>query len=78
MYYYIMDSPKNISEKRTQEKIKNILGLLGITGETVTVTPARSIEELTNMGLAKKYSTIVAVGGDRWYNYSSTDWNRQY
>lgn len=68
MYYYIMDTPKNISQRRTQEKIKDILGFLGIAGETVTVSPARSVEELTNMGLAKKYSTIVAVGGDLLIN----------
>lgn len=68
MYYYIMDSPKNSSQKREQEKIKDALGFLGIAGETVTVSPARTVEELTNMGLAKKYSTIVAVGGDRLVN----------
>lgn len=63
-----MDSPKNSSQKREQEKIKDALGFLGIAGETVTVSPARTVEELTNMGLAKKYSTIVAVGGDRLVN----------
>ncbi len=68
MYYYIMDSPKDAAEKKAQEKIKDYLGLLGIAGETVLVSPARSAEELTNMGLEKKYSTIVAVGGDRLVN----------
>jgi len=63
-----MDSPKDSGQKREQEKIKDALGFLGIAGETVTVSPARTIEELTNMGLAKKYSTIVAVGGDRLVN----------
>ncbi len=64
MYYYIFESAKNSSQKGLQEKIKDYLGFLGIAGETVTVSPARSVEELTQMGLDKKYSTIVAVGGD--------------
>lgn len=64
MYYYIFESAKNASQKNLQEKIKDYLGFLGIAGETVTVSPARSVEELTQMGLDKKYSTIVAVGGD--------------
>lgn len=68
MYYYIMDAPKNIGQKRQQEKIKDMLGFLGIAGETVTISPARTVEELTNMGLVKKYSTIVAIGGDRLIN----------
>lgn len=67
-----MDSPKNPSDKKTQEKIKDYLGLLGIAGETVLVSPARSAEELTSMGLEKKYSTIVAIGGDRLVNKIAT------
>jgi diacylglycerol kinase family enzyme len=64
MYYYIFESAKNTSQKNLHEKIKDYLGFLGIAGETMTVSPARSVEELTQMGIEKKYSTIVAVGGD--------------
>jgi diacylglycerol kinase family enzyme len=51
-----------------QEKVKSILGDLGIAGETVTPTPARTIEELTNLGIIKGYSTIVAVGSQNLVN----------
>lgn len=68
MYYYIFDSPKTRQQKNQQERIKNILGFLGITGEIARVSPARTVEELANMGLEKGYSTIVAVGGDELVN----------
>ncbi len=63
MYYYIMEPPKGNLVSR-QEKIKDILGDLGIAGETVTPSSARTIEELANLGIMKGYSTIVAVGGE--------------
>ena len=47
-----------------QEKIKDILGNLGIAGETVAPSAARTIEELTHLGIVKEYSTIVAVGSE--------------
>ena len=55
-----------------QEKIKNTLGDLGIAGETVTPTPARTIEELTHLGIVKGYSTIVAVGSEKLVNTVAT------
>lgn len=55
-----------------QEKIKNTLGDLGIAGETVTPTPARTIEELTHLGIIKGYSTIVAVGSEKLVNTVAT------
>jgi len=67
MYYYIMEPPKGNLVKR-QEKIKDILGDLGIAGETVTPSAARTIEELTHLGVMKGYSTIVAVGGESLVN----------
>jgi diacylglycerol kinase family enzyme len=51
-----------------QEKVKDILGDLGIAGETVTPSPARTIEELATLGLVKGYSTIVAVGSEKLVN----------
>lgn len=64
MYYYILESPKNNYEKKVQQKIKLILGELGIAGETVNVSPARSSKEAVKMGLIKGYKTMVAIGSD--------------
>ncbi len=63
MYYYIFDIKK--CRKRSQvEQIKDYLGELGISGEFIYPTAAQTAEELAELGLKKKYSTIVAVGGD--------------
>ncbi len=67
MYYYIMEPPKGKIATR-QEKIKDILGDLGIAGETVSSSAARTIEELTHLGIVKGYSTVVAVGGEALVN----------
>jgi len=62
-----MEPPKGKLVYR-QEKIKDILGDIGIAGETVTPSAARTIEELTQLGVMKGYSTIVAVGGESLIN----------
>jgi len=62
-----MESPKAKIVSR-QEKIKDILGDLGIAGETVSPSAARTIEELTHLGIIKGYSTIVAVGPESLVN----------
>lgn len=67
MYYYIMD-PAAGKAVQWQEKVKSILGDLGIAGETVTPSPARTIEELASLGVVKGYSTIVAVGSQNLVN----------
>ena len=66
MYYYIMEPAGNKSS--WQEKVKDTLGDLGIAGETVTPSPARTIEELASLGIIKGYSTIVAVGSEKIVN----------
>lgn len=71
MYYYILESASKKSES-FQEKVKNLLGDLGIAGETVMPTPARSIEELASLGIVKGYSTIVAVGSEKLVNKIAT------
>jgi len=71
MYYYIME-PAQKHELAWQEKVKNILGDLGIAGETVTPSPARTIEELAYLGVIKGYSTIVAVGSEKIINKITT------
>lgn len=67
MYYYIME-PAGRKTAVWQEKIKDILGDLGIAGETVMPSSARTIEELASLGVVKGYSTIVAVGSEKIAN----------
>lgn len=68
MYFYIFEAPKSSGARRTQEKVKFILGDLGIAGETLVPSPARTIEDLVNIALDKNYTTIVAAGSDRHLN----------
>lgn len=70
MYYYIMESAGKKAD--WQEKVKNILGDIGIAGETVVPSPARTVEELTTLGIVKGYSTIVAVGSESIANKVAT------
>ena len=64
MYYYVLESPSSRAIRQTYQKLRDILTNLGIAGEMVTASPARTPTELTQMGISKGYSTIVAVGGD--------------
>ncbi|MEI6040524.1 MAG: hypothetical protein WCP93_04215 [Candidatus Berkelbacteria bacterium] len=66
MYYYIMEPAS--AKASWQEKVKDTLGDLGIAGETVFPSPARTIEELAALGIMKGYSTIVAVGSEKIVN----------
>ncbi len=68
MYYYIFEQPKTGSVATQQNKIKNQLSFYGISGEISRVSPARSVEELTQIALAKQYNTVVAVGSDELIN----------
>lgn len=72
MYYYITEPPRSQSEQKTLEAARELLTNLGISGEFVTTSPARSVEELAELGVAKRYSTIVAVGSDRLINDVAT------
>lgn len=72
MYYYITEPPRSQSEHQALEKTRELLTNLGISGEFVTTSPARSIEELAELGVAKRYSTIVAIGSDRLINEVAT------
>lgn len=63
-----MEQPKNMVTKSIQKRIKNVLGFFGIEGEVGFASPARSVEEHTEIALAKNYSTIVAVGSDKIIN----------
>src|SRR3989304_6363352 len=47
---------------------KDLSGDLGIAGEAVSPSAARTIEELTHLGVVKGYSTIVACGSEMLVN----------
>ncbi len=68
MYYYIFESPKNSSERTYYERIRDIAREFSIAGEVTQSSPARSADELTQMGINKNYSTIVAIGSDEHVN----------
>lgn len=68
MYYYIFDQPKGSASTQTYNKIKDIVTNLGITGENVMLSPARTIEEAVQIGFIKGYSTFVAIGSDFMIN----------
>jgi diacylglycerol kinase family enzyme len=63
-----MEQPKNSSDKNLQTKIRDMVGMQGLAGETSVVSPARSVEELVDIALKKNYSTVVAVGSDKLIN----------
>jgi|GEM_PF-625262 len=67
MYFYIFDI-KKCRKKSQVEDIKNYLSMLGISGEFTYPTAALTCEELVDLGLNKKYSTIIAIGGDEIAN----------
>jgi len=68
MYYYILESPSSRAVRQQYQRLRDILTNLGIGGEMVVSSPARLPLELTEIGIEKGYSTIVAVGGDRHVN----------
>ncbi len=63
MYYYIFDQPQGANEYQRTAQIKERLGELGIAGEMTTPVPGRSVQDLVHNAVAKRYATIVAVGG---------------
>ncbi len=72
MYYYVIEPGKGAAFRSRIEKIKMILVDFGISGEIVTASPARTSRELVEIGLAKGYSTIVAVGDEVHANRVAT------
>ncbi len=63
MYYYIFEPPQGPKEYERTAQIKDLLSQLGIAGEMAAPQPGRSIEDLVKVAIAKRYSTIVTVGG---------------
>lgn len=68
MYYYIFESAKSSKTRSLYEKIRSYIVEYGIGGEIAVASPARTAEELTQMGLEKGYTTFVAVGSDHEVN----------
>jgi len=68
MYYYIFEPPKTSYERSYIERIRDVAREFGIVSEITQASPARSPEELAAMGIAKQYSTVVAVGDDSHVN----------
>lgn len=71
MYYYIFDLKKCRKNSQVAE-IKNYLSSLGISGEYTYPSAAYSAEDLVDLGLSKKYNTIVGIGGDELANKIAT------
>ena len=63
MYYYIFDPPRGAKEYERTAQIKEYLSVLGIAGEMTTPQPGKRVEDLVNLAVNKRYSTVVAVGG---------------
>lgn len=72
MYYYVFEQPKSSADRKAQAKVREHLEDLNIVGEMNVASPARSAEELTDMGLKRGVGTIVAVGSDRHINHVIT------
>lgn len=68
MYYYIFEAPQSTQERTYFEKIRDFARDFGIAGEITQASPARTPEELTQIGLEKNYTTIVAIGHDAHIN----------
>lgn len=68
MYYYVLESPQSRGIRQIHQKLRDILTHLGIAGEMVNSSPARTPAEQAYIGTTKGYSTIVAVGGDAHIN----------
>ena len=68
MYYYIFEPPLEAKEYERTTQIKELLSSLGIAGEMTNPTPGRTVEDLVELAVAKRYSTIIAVGNTELIN----------
>lgn len=71
MYYYIFDI-KKCKKKSLVTDIKDYLSVLGISGEFTYPTHAYTTKELVELGLSKKYNTIVGIGDEEIANEISS------
>ncbi len=68
MYYFVFEQPSNNQISRLHDHIRSKLEDLKIIKESVKANPVQSPEELTQEGLSKKFTTVVAVGSDNTIN----------
>lgn len=62
MYYYIFEPPQGPKEFERTAQIKELLSTLGIAGEMTAPLPGKTVEDLVELAIHKRYSTIIAVG----------------
>jgi len=72
MYYYILESPTSRNARNVYNHLRDDLTYLGITGEITVANPARPAHELVKIAIARGYTTIVVVGGDKIINDVAT------
>jgi len=63
MYYYIFEAQRGPKDYERVAQIKELLFTLGIAGEMASPMPGKSVEALVKGAIAKRYSTVIAVGG---------------
>jgi len=63
MYYYLFEAQHGPKEYERVAQIKELLSSLGIAGEMATPAPGHGVEDLVASAIAKRYSTVIAVGG---------------
>lgn len=68
MYYYIFEPAHTAKELEYAAQIKDYLSKNGIAGEITAPTSQRSIEDLVELAVGKRYSTVVAVGNGAHIN----------
>ncbi len=78
MYYYVFENIRSFRQRRQINKVKQSLAQLGIAGENVTPSPARTLDELLTAGLTKGYSTIVSIGQDAFLQRTVSFISKKY
>ena len=68
MYYYVFEQPHTNVDRKVNDKVRMHLTGFGIAGEFCVSSPARSAEELVDMGLRKGVGTVGAGGSDYHIN----------
>ncbi len=69
MYYYIINPTSGKGAiNNLQDKLRQRLKDLGISGEFVKTTGPGDATKMTKLALEKGYTTVVAVGGDETVN----------
>ncbi len=68
MYYYIFEPPTEPRDFERNAQIKEYLSQLGIAGEMISPMPGKTVDDLVQLAVRKRYSTLIAVGGPELVN----------